>query len=88
MITKLKIFEKYEDKQYCKGLLTKDYCLMAMQEYAEEYHKIELLKLNKSDLKEEIVDDLIDKIIKMYVPDGNPEIWLNEIQKLRSTKSE
>ena len=30
-----------------------------------------------------IMDDLIDEIIKMYVPSGNPEIWLNKIQKLR-----
>jgi len=27
--------------------------------------------------------DVIDEIIKMYVPDGNPEIWLNKINKLR-----
>jgi hypothetical protein len=30
-----------------------------------------------------IMDDLIDEIIKMYVPSGNPEIWLDKIQKLR-----
>lgn len=28
-------------------------------------------------------DAIIDEIINMYVPDGNPEIWLNKIQNLK-----
>jgi len=37
------------------------------------------------DLEEtkELMNDLLDVVISMYVPDGNPEIWLNKIQKLR-----
>ena len=31
--------------------------------------------------------DVIDEIIKMYVSDGNPEIWLNKINKLRDAVS-
>lgn len=30
-----------------------------------------------------IMDDLIEEIIKMYVPRGNPEIWLSKIQELK-----
>jgi hypothetical protein len=26
---------------------------------------------------------LLNEVIDMYVPDGNPEVWLNKIQKLR-----
>ena len=32
----------------------------------------------------ELMNDLLDEVIHMYVPDGNPEIWLNKIQKLRN----
>lgn len=31
----------------------------------------------------ELMDDLIEEIINMYVPDGNPERWLDKIQTLR-----
>jgi hypothetical protein len=31
--------------------------------------------------------DVIDKIISLYVPDGNPEVWLNKIKSLRDAVS-
>jgi len=31
----------------------------------------------------EITNNLIDKIVGMYVPDGNPEIWLDKIMALK-----
>ncbi len=34
-----------------------------------------------------LMDDLLDEVIKMYVPDGNPEIWLNKIQNIRNDVS-
>lgn len=40
------------------------------------------IEINAEAVKE-LMDDLIDEIVKMYVPDGNPEIWLHKIQKLR-----
>jgi len=40
-----------------------------------------------SDATKEIMNDLIDEIIKMYVHDGNPKIWLHKIQKLRDDVS-
>lgn len=46
------------------------------QELAE---RIENMKLRKN--------DLLDEVIKMYVPDGNPEVWLNKIMKLREVVS-
>ena len=46
----------------------------------------EILGENKM-TEEEMTIALIDEIIKMYVPDGNPEIWLNKIQKLRNDVS-
>lgn len=33
--------------------------------------------------EEELRNSLIDEIVAMYVPDGNPENWLNKIQALR-----
>jgi hypothetical protein len=27
--------------------------------------------------------DVMDEIISLYVPDGNPEVWLNKIKSLR-----
>lgn len=27
---------------------------------------------------------ILDEVINIYVPDGNPEIWLHKIQKLKS----
>jgi hypothetical protein len=41
------------------------------------------IEINAEGVKD-LMDDLIDTIISMYVPDGNPEIWLNKIEKLRS----
>jgi hypothetical protein len=40
------------------------------------------------EFKEQIVQReqnvrLLNEVIDMYVPDGNPEVWLNKIQKLR-----
>ena len=40
------------------------------------------IEINAESVKE-LMNDLIDEIVKMYVPDGNPEIWLHKIQKLR-----
>lgn len=37
------------------------------------------------DSVKQLMGDLIDVIIDMYVPDGNPEIWLNKINELRSS---
>jgi hypothetical protein len=31
--------------------------------------------------------DVIDEIISLYVPDGNPEVWLNKIKSLRDAVS-
>jgi hypothetical protein len=31
--------------------------------------------------------DVIDEIISFYVPDGNPEVWLNKIKSLRDAVS-
>jgi hypothetical protein len=39
------------------------------------------IELNAESVKE-LMNDLLDEVIKMYVPDGNPEIWLNKIEKL------
>ena len=39
-----------ENKLTWRGYISKDITLKAMQEYAEEYHRAELLKLNKSDV--------------------------------------
>jgi hypothetical protein len=36
MKTKEEIFKKHESQQYVKSLLTKSFCLNAMQEYADE----------------------------------------------------
>ena len=33
----------------------------------------------------ELMDDLMDEIVKMYIPDGNPERWLDKIQALKSS---
>jgi hypothetical protein len=40
------------------------------------------IEINAEAVKD-LMDDLIDEIVKMYVPDGNLEIWLHKIQKLR-----
>ena len=40
------------------------------------------IEINAEDVKD-LMDDLIDEIVKMYVPDGNTEIWLHKIKKLR-----
>lgn len=40
------------------------------------------IEINAEAVKD-LMDDLMDEIVKMYVPDGNPEIWLHKIQKLR-----
>jgi hypothetical protein len=29
--------------------------------------------------------DVIDEIISLYVPDGNPEVWLGKIKSLRES---
>jgi|688.fasta_scaffold1794898_1 hypothetical protein len=39
-----------------------------------------------SEATKEIINDVLDEVIRMYVPDGNPEIWLNKIQKLRDSE--
>lgn len=31
----------------------------------------------------EVKNDLINEILNMYVPDGNPEIWKEKIKKLK-----
>jgi hypothetical protein len=31
--------------------------------------------------------DVVDEIISLYVPDGNPEVWLNKIKSLRDAVS-
>jgi hypothetical protein len=36
----------------------------------------------------EITNNLIDKIVAMYVPDGNPENWLKKIIALKNPISE
>lgn len=38
--------------------------------------------------RNEITNNLIDKIVAMYVPDGNPEIWLKKIIALKKPISE
>jgi hypothetical protein len=37
-----------------------------------------------SDEAKVLMNDLIDKILDLYVPDGNPEIFLQKILKLKS----
>lgn len=32
----------------------------------------------------EVKNDLINEILNMYVPDGNPEIWKEKIEKLKN----
>ncbi len=39
--------------------------------FAKKYHESER-------------ESMIDEIINMYVPDGNPEVWLNKIRDLKS----
>ena len=47
-------------------------------EINREYYEGEISKaINEARM------DIIDDIIEMYVPDGNPEFWLNKISKLR-----
>lgn len=47
------------------------------------YNKaIKDIEINAEAVKD-LMNDLIDEIVKMYVPDGNPEIWIHKIQKLR-----
>lgn len=36
----------------------------------------------------EITNNLIDKIVAMYIPDGNPENWLKKIIALKESISE
>lgn len=33
--------------------------------------------------EQEAVNNLIDEIVKLYVPDGNPKAWLDKIIKLK-----
>lgn len=35
----------------------------------------------------DVKKDVIDEIISLYVPDGNPEIWLSKIKSLRDLVS-
>ena len=50
MRTKEEILKHHINRQFFSGAYEGNPYLNAMQEYAEEYHQSELLKLNKSDV--------------------------------------
>jgi hypothetical protein len=63
-------------------MLTKDEIIKKRYSFYNSNIAQKDIEINSEEVKI-LMDDLIDEIVKMYVPDGNPEIWLHKIQKLR-----
>lgn len=62
--------------------MTKNDIIKKRYPFYDEDISMKDIEINAESVKE-LMNDLIDEIVKMYVPDGNPEIWLHKIQKLR-----
>ena len=62
--------------------MTKNDIIKKRYPFFDEDIAMKDIEINAEAAKE-LMNDLIDEIVKMYVPDGNPEIWLHKIQQMR-----
>ena len=61
--------QNYTERMFrFQKLVNHDLTLKAMQEYAEEYHRAELLKLNKSDVISSVCNHRFVRTTKNYKP--------------------
>ena len=73
LVTKLMIIQNFIDN-FTSDEAERLQMYAAAEMYVDEDHVDEVESHN---------NELLGEVIEMYVPDGNPEVWLNKILNLR-----